>query len=1526
MHGRLSVCEVSAGGLSDLRKAHSDLSSEKQALQAHHASLKERVEYLEGSLGDSADRHARDIQASHTKLEQLHSRLVACEKNGASVGELQKLHAGLTAQDSTHAANHASLKERVDYLESQLGDSAGRHARELESLKSSHSKHADELRGLRAASAEHSSLADRLAFVERALGDSADRHAKELAAAHARLEGMHTRLGACEQHGAALADLKKSHSSLATDKVTLEMHHSTLSERVDYIEGIIGDSADKHSQALELAHAKFDQLQGRLHACERHGAHLGDLQKSHSSLANDKVKLETDHATLKERVDYLESLVGDSSERHSKELDALKASHAKLLSDAKANHSRLSEVMSQEKEARDGHHASIQERVNYLEGIMGDSADKHERHIRALEAHKASHAKLAGELKALDQHHVGLSERLQELQRRWGDTSDTHLQELQSVHAKIEQLHSRLAEDRTVREAHGAQLDSLRKAHDSHSKDKSSLEKHHAGVMERLDYMESVLGESADKHSRELEALKASHGKLASDAKGQERSHSSLLDRVAQLAREKDDVLAHHASLAERLEYLESTLGDSADHRRDLEVVKAAHAKHAKDLEGLRKFHEKHASIEERLDYLESSLGDSADRHSQELAAAHAKIEQLHGRIAEERAARETHIGVMGDQLAADQQAREAHRASVQERLAYIEGLIGDAAEKHTRELDRLTSDVKGKYSKHATLEALKERLTFIEQNMGDSAEKHMQDRAALHSRLDQLQSRFADERVARDAHHGSVQEQLAAEKDARDRRHATLAERIQCLESVVGDNAEKHVKELEAHKAAHAKLLGDCRTRDGHHASLAERMDYLEKLVGDSAEKHTKAVEGTMGKVDQMFTRLAACERQGNSIVDLQRAHSSMTIEKTQLEAHHATLKERVDFLESTLGDSVDKHAKAVDALRKEHAKASSDLKVRHSQLDEKQSSVNDRLAYLERTIGDSADKHKEAIEAAHAKIDSLHGRLAQCEASGQALASLRQQNASLSSEKVGLEAHHSTMGERLNYLEKIMGDSADRHTRELSEAHRKIEVLHGRLSEERSGREGHHSQIDDYLAREKAARESMHASVQERLEHLESHLGQSSREFQSQHGSVHTRMGAVEQRLGDEIAELREHVSAEKQLRAQHHDAVAEHLESERRAREVHERAVHNHLTGEKKARELHEQLIQEQLGHDRAAHGRHQDHIHELIARDKDAREKDLEAYQQSLQRESMAREAAHKDIYDALGKEKRQREEHISAHQEFLNREMAARRTMEDLLHAEKAERSRHHDTINERVDSLQRTVNIFDSLIRKEMEERTKENRRLWDAVDNHTHDLSTQILEVEGDKGEAFAKEALPLDAEVVHPRTITPPNAPPSRQVSTVRAVSSGSPVPPIFAWSSTAGGTPPAEPPPLQAAVVQRPAVMPVVQKVQSPSLARVQSPVSDIRYRTVVSSPSPPLLPQQVTVSPVARKGVSPGALFDSMDRNHDGVLTRAEFNAALGGSPGLGGTPHARTRSPLASEVRIEQMTVGHTRLPGEAPSN
>ena len=54
---------------------------------AHHASLAERVDFIEKQLGDSADRHGQELKAAHAKLDQLHGRLATCEISHGSLAE-----------------------------------------------------------------------------------------------------------------------------------------------------------------------------------------------------------------------------------------------------------------------------------------------------------------------------------------------------------------------------------------------------------------------------------------------------------------------------------------------------------------------------------------------------------------------------------------------------------------------------------------------------------------------------------------------------------------------------------------------------------------------------------------------------------------------------------------------------------------------------------------------------------------------------------------------------------------------------------------------------------------------------------------------------------------------------------------------------------------------------------------------------------------------------------------------------------------------------------------------------------------------------------------------------------------------------------------------------------------------------------------------------------------------------------------------------------------------------------------------
>merc|ERR1712137_1355641 len=156
------------------------------------------------------------------------------------------------------------------------------------------------------------------------------------------------------------------------------------------------------------------------------GQHMRALADLHGSHQNDKKARDEHHASVEQRIKYIEKCVGDSAdkhEQHMKELAALKGQ----VGDA---HGKLADVHGSfvgDKRARDEHHANVEQRIKYLEKCVGDSADKHDKHMKAL-------ADLQGgsqvDKKARDEHHANMEQRVRYLEKCVGDSADKHEQHM----------------------------------------------------------------------------------------------------------------------------------------------------------------------------------------------------------------------------------------------------------------------------------------------------------------------------------------------------------------------------------------------------------------------------------------------------------------------------------------------------------------------------------------------------------------------------------------------------------------------------------------------------------------------------------------------------------------------------------------------------------------------------------------------------------------------------------------------------------------------------------------------------------------------------------------------------------------------------------------------------------------------------------------------------------------------------------------------------------------------------------------
>jgi hypothetical protein len=344
-------------------------------------------------------------------------------------------------------------------------------------------------------------------------------------------------------------------------------------------------------------------------------------------------------------------------------------------------------------------------------------------------------------VKNKDMHHASLTKRVAYVESSMSDSADLadmHARALESVHTKIKQLHHRIVDERTHREKHESSLDCMKKAHIALQSDiqsnKDTLDRRHASASEHMEYLEKLLGDSADKHARELEAASAAHARLENNAGSSDVMHGSHADRIHQLAREMDAMMAHHASVGERLDCIERTTGDSAN-KHEIKAVSQAHGKHTKELDTVKKAHVHHASMEQRLNYMEKMMGDSVDKQAQNIAAAHARVDQLHGQLV----TIETHQSATGDHL----------KNILKERFVDIKQMIGDSADKHVKALDSQRSahgtpalDLKGRDAHRAILV---ERVDYLEKALGDLADNYVKNHTSMSERIEYLETNLID-------------------------------------------------------------------------------------------------------------------------------------------------------------------------------------------------------------------------------------------------------------------------------------------------------------------------------------------------------------------------------------------------------------------------------------------------------------------------------------------------------------------------------------------------------------------------------------------------------------------------------------------------------------------------------------------------------------------------------------------------------------------------------------------------------------
>uniref|UniRef100_A0A7S4QJL1 Uncharacterized protein n=1 Tax=Alexandrium monilatum TaxID=311494 RepID=A0A7S4QJL1_9DINO len=700
--------------------------------------------------------------------------------------------------------------------------------------------------------------------------------------------------------------------------------------------------------------------------------------------------------------------------------------------------------------------------------------------------------------------------------------------------------------------------------------------------------------------------------------------------------------------------------------------------------------------------------------------------------------------------------ARE-QQSTLQERIRHVERALSESADSHTRDLEavhtRLQDKMNGRlWEFHGSLRdlycELKDRVERMEEagSRGGTAATAgggaWEARDRDNKRLNELEAHLREARQAQER-------ELAALVQERNEYHATVQERFQQLESLHGKAAGKHAQDLEA---TYSRLAEEAEVRDVTHMSLKTRLDSMEKsfkdLLREHASKGADELQTALGALRGEFQeRLFRCQADHTQRLQEHARHLAESHGKASaaLHAHLDDEREARETQEAWVKDNLTaerevrtQHERAVGGhlgaleqrLGQDAARLRDELEALKRTWTEHCDSVAGQLLDVrgvceahERSVRCAAMEERKAREAHEAQLALLHDRLAQlARVLGEAPAgdaepagaNVPQGHASLRDHLAGFErrlhelsertdqhvehlqatnrtatageqqarsALHQTLSERIDCLEKQQHDALrahgsaletmlQRHVQSLADTH---------AGEVAAGLQSAKAELQGRLDREREAREKDHAAAMEEAAREHGVAAQ-------RHSALSDRLSALERRHGEDVAALAEELRGTPQ--ASFYDSVREHLACEKKARESHERLMQSQAAQERQARELHSTSVQEQLAQERQARERQ----HEQI---------------QQLSHGMASREVSQKSIQELMTQER--------ARIQALMGQVKS--DLQEMLSEEKAEWTRHHSAVSARVDSLQRTLDIFDTIIRKEISERSEEGRRMRLAPD-----------------------------------------------------------------------------------------------------------------------------------------------------------------------------------------------------------------
>mmetsp|Transcript_117023 Transcript_117023/g.206991 ORF Transcript_117023/g.206991 Transcript_117023/m.206991 type:complete len:992 (-) Transcript_117023:46-3021(-) len=539
---------------------------------------------------------------------------------------------------------------------------------------------------------------------------------------------------------------------------------------------------------------------------------------------------------------------------------------------------------------------------------------------------------------------------------------------------------------------------------------------------------------------------------------------------------------------------------------------------------------------------------------------------------------------------------------------------------------------------------------------------------------------------------HRAAEDALNALNDEHHEKHAQNAERFeQGLNDALGNTHAKLQEELKLLKGGGAQSLGDLSKIV---ADVTQQVDSLDQSLQKEHELRM-AVEARM---DKMFNDQdkVVCELHRDIKSALNESHAALKLEL-------ADLGKNGDEIKAAMYE-------AHKALQNEHGRVTGDLA---DKLDSHGQAHSASLAELENKLRSDLTRSSKEVDARHRDLKAANAKN---------------------------EANHSTLDQRIHLLELSCSSKYDDSFKEVQSAHAKIQEVHLNM-------QNHKSKSD--LA---------HAGTQERLETLERQLKERVQchdalqgKFQGESLTRERGMSTYDVRLTKLEALFNESTERQaKDLEGAHtrvREALSK-LEQQRSSLENHKSIVDQRLSYLDKS-VLEAQDSQSQT-FAQALSSIHSDHAKELTY---------------ALQSERAARESQEKTFLDFIQDAREQKEAFEQTMQEQIRLERVAREVQWNQLkdsiaikekmwqggNSEYADILMQEHSAREAVErSIEHKVEFIERNLQTERSERRESEKRLWDALDTHTHDAITPSI--------TRSVEVKPAESKPpVSPRFVTP-------------------------------------------------------------------------------------------------------------------------------------------------------------------------